>query len=287
MFLQYLFYFGWGAGHALQPGHGKAIISAYLLGASQGRRTPRAVLDTVILGVVTALTHTVVVFAMGIAIELIGEALNRELVVVVTSIIGSVLVIGVGVWMLRQRIAAYSRRKGVVDHHGKVVADGGNEPGHDHDHEHDHGHHHHHDEPYYNLFHSHSHKLPAWAEGDEDSPDRRQWKRLLALGVSGGIVPCKGAMLILFGTSAAGSFFDNLAEPLIALSIYSLGIAATMIAVGLFAVFFSKAVERMAQKAKRTDSPFWIKVQKIIFWGGPATVLLVGGYLLLYSLSLL
>lgn len=286
MFLQYLFYFGWGAGHALQPGHGKAIISAYLLGATQGRSIPRAVLDTVILGATTALTHTIVVFGMGVAIELLGEALDRDLVTVITSIIGSVLVIGVGVWMLRQRIAAYSRRKGVVDHHGEELADHHHHE-HDHDHERDHGHHHHHDGPYYDLFHSHSHKLPAWAEGDEDSPNRRQWKRLLALGVSGGIVPCKGAMLILFGTSAAGSFFDNLAEPLVALSIYSLGIAATMILVGLFAVFFSKVVERMAAKAKRTSSPGWVRLQKVIFWGGPVTVLLVGGYLLLYSLSLL
>ena len=52
---------GWGALHALSPGHGKAMVAGYLAG-SGGR--PR---HAVILGVTVTVTHTAAVFAFGIA----------------------------------------------------------------------------------------------------------------------------------------------------------------------------------------------------------------------------
>ncbi|HUT98476.1 MAG TPA: hypothetical protein VM054_05290 [bacterium] len=257
MFLQLLFYFGWGAGHALQPGHGKAIISAYMVGSTPGRKPARAALDAVILGLVAAATHTVVVYAIALAVKLAGNLVDDTLLQGITSVVGASLVIGVGVWMLRERIRQHARRHGVVDHHGDAVES-------DHHHGHDHVH------------------LPAWAAGDDDP---RSIKRLVALGVSGGIVPCRGALLIYFGNSAATELFDELADPLVALAFYSLGIAVTMIAVALLAVFFSKTVERLSGRFR--GETFWGRLYRFLWWAGPVVVLGVGGYLLLYSFNYL
>jgi len=257
MFLQFLFYFGWGAGHALQPGHGKAIISAYMVGSTPGRKPARAALDAVILGLVTAATHTVVVYAIALAVKLAGNLVDEVLLQGITSVVGASLVILVGVWMLRERIREHARRHGAVDHHGEAV-----EPGHDDGHDHA--------------------KIPAWAAGNDEP---RSIRRLVALGVSGGIVPCRGALLIYFGNSAATRLFAKLADPLAALAVYSLGIAVTMIAVALLAVFFSKTVERLSGRFR--GETFWGKLYRFLWWAGPVVVLGVGGYLFLYSLNYL
>ena len=51
--------FGWGAVHALSPGHGKAMVAAYLVGT---RGKPR---HAVALGAMVTVTHTIGVFALG------------------------------------------------------------------------------------------------------------------------------------------------------------------------------------------------------------------------------
>jgi len=256
MFLQFLFYFGWGAGHALQPGHGKAIISAYMVGSTPGRKPARAALDAVILGLVTAATHTVVVYAIALTVKLAGNLVDEVLLQGITSVVGATLVIGVGVWMLRERIREHARLHGAVDHHGDAVES----ENHGHDHVH----------------------LPAWAAGDDEP---RSIKRLVALGVSGGIVPCRGALLIYFGNSAATQLFAKLADPFAALAVYSLGIAVTMIAVALLAVFFSKTIERLSGRLR--GETFWGRLYRFLWWAGPVVVLVVGGYLLLYSFNYL
>jgi hypothetical protein len=50
----------WGAVHALSPGHGKALVTAYLVGT---RGTPR---HAVLLGLIVTVTHTVGVFTLGL-----------------------------------------------------------------------------------------------------------------------------------------------------------------------------------------------------------------------------
>jgi ABC-type nickel/cobalt efflux system permease component RcnA len=255
MFLQYLFYFGWGAGHAFQPGHGKAIISAYMVGGTRGIKPSRAVRNAVILGLITAATHTVVVYAIALAVRFAGRFADEVRLQGITSLVGAVLVILVGVWMLRERIREHGLSHGVVDHHGQPV--GAN--------------------------HGHSH-LPARTDAEKNP---NSVKRLVALGISGGIVPCKGALLIYFGSSAATELFDELADPLAALAVYSLGIAATMIGVALISVFFAKTVERLAGRFRTKEDSFWGKLYRFLRWAGPIVVLGAGGYLLLYSFNFL
>lgn len=260
MFLQYLFYLGWGAGHAFQPGHGKAIITAYMIGGTDGVRPARAALDAVILGLITATTHTIVVFTIALVVKLAGRFVDEVLLQGITSLVGASLVILVGVWLLRDRILKHSRGHRIVDHHGQPVE----------------GH----------AGHGHSH-LPAWADTAEERQQTHSIKRLVALGISGGIIPCKGALLIYFGNSAATEIFDELADPLSALIVYSLGIAATMVVLALIAVFFSKTVERLAERFRADKKSIWGRLHTFVQWAGPIFVLGVGGYLLLYSFNFL
>ena len=104
---------GWGALHALSPGHGKGMVAAYLVGA---RGTAG---DAVLLGLTVTVTHTAGVFALGlVTLGLSAWILPEDLYPWLTLTSG-VLVVLVGAGVLRRHLRA--RR-----------------------HERDHGHHHHH-----------------------------------------------------------------------------------------------------------------------------------------------
>lgn len=83
-----------GAGHALSPGHGKTMVAAYLVGS---RGTPR---HAVLLGVVTTLTHTMSVLALGILALLLSRYVLPEQLYPVLSLVSGLMVCGVGFWLL-------------------------------------------------------------------------------------------------------------------------------------------------------------------------------------------
>ena len=115
--------FGWGALHALSPGHGKAMVAAYLIGT---RGTPR---HAVALGGIVTLTHTIGVFALGLVTLLLSQYVLPEDLFPWLNLASGLLVVIVGVGVLRSRVRwARARRVGRHDHsHG----------------DHDHHHHHH------------------------------------------------------------------------------------------------------------------------------------------------
>ena len=66
--------FGWGALHALSPGHGKAMVAAYLVGTRGSTR------DAVLLGATVTVTHTAGVVALGaVALGLSAWVLPEQL----------------------------------------------------------------------------------------------------------------------------------------------------------------------------------------------------------------
>ena len=114
--------FGWGALHALSPGHGKAMVAAYLIGT---RGTAK---HAVALGGVVTFTHTIGVFALGLVTLLLSQYILPEDLFPWLNLASGLLVVIVGVGVLRSRMRwARARRAG--------------EHGHSHD---DHDHHHHH-----------------------------------------------------------------------------------------------------------------------------------------------
>ena len=107
---------GWGALHALSPGHGKGMVAAYLVG------TRGTAADAMLLGLTVTVSHTAGVFALGlVTLGLSAWVLPEDLYPWLTLASG-VLVVAVGASVLRGHL-----RRRRHDHH------------HDHDHDHDHG----------------------------------------------------------------------------------------------------------------------------------------------------
>lgn len=195
-----------GAFHALSPGHGKTIVAAYLVG-SRG-----TVKHALFLGGVVTLTHTMGVFALGLLVLLAGPRLVPERLYPWLGVACGLSIVAVGVVMFRKRWAALSHHHHHDDHpHGHS---------HDHDHglPHDQHHHHGHDHDHHHS-HGHSHEIP----------DQVTLGSLLALGISGGILPCPSALVVLL---AAISLHRAGLGVLLILA-FSLGLAVVLSSIGI------------------------------------------------------
>jgi nickel/cobalt transporter (NicO) family protein len=90
--------FGWGALHALSPGHGKAMVAAYLVGT---RGTPR---HAVALGATVTVTHTIGVFALGLVTLALSQYVLPEDLYPWLTLVAGLLVVVIGFGVLRSRI---------------------------------------------------------------------------------------------------------------------------------------------------------------------------------------
>jgi ABC-type nickel/cobalt efflux system permease component RcnA len=206
--------FALGAGHALTPGHGKTIVAAYLVG-SRGTLKHAA-----FLGAMVTFTHTIAVFALGIAVLFLFHYVVPEQVTVWLGAISGFSIVAVGAWMFYKRL----RHARVHAHH------------HHHHRGHDQHHDHHHD-------HSHSHV-----------PDELSWGGLAALGASGGLVPCESALVLLLGAIALG----RTGLGLLLLVSFSLGLAVVLIAIGCVVLYAKNLLP--ARKAGGSAFFRWISV---------------------------
>jgi nickel/cobalt exporter len=89
--------FGWGALHALSPGHGKAMVAAYLVGT---RGTAR---HAVALGATVTVTHTIGVFALGVVTLALSQYVLPEDLYPWLTLVSGLLVVAVGAAVLRSR----------------------------------------------------------------------------------------------------------------------------------------------------------------------------------------
>ncbi|MEU4291269.1 cobalt transporter [Kribbella sp. NPDC026596] len=98
--LAFVLAFAAGAGHAVMPGHGKSLAAAYLVG-ERGR-----VRDAAWLGGSVAVMHTLSVLIIGVAWTFLSLAafLQMEHVTTALQLIGGLLVVTTGVWLLRRHI---------------------------------------------------------------------------------------------------------------------------------------------------------------------------------------
>jgi nickel/cobalt transporter (NicO) family protein len=99
---------GWGALHALSPGHGKAMVAAYLVGTRGSSR------DAVALGATVTITHTIGVFALGLVTLALSQYVLPEQLYPWLTLVSGVMVAGVGLSVLRARIR---RPPHAHDHH--------------------------------------------------------------------------------------------------------------------------------------------------------------------------
>jgi nickel/cobalt transporter (NicO) family protein len=214
--------FGLGALHALEPGHGKTVVGAYLVG-SKGTSW-----DAVLLGFVVTLTHTGIVILLGIMSTVAAAYFVPATVQQVLEVVSGFLIVIVGGWMIGVRVRQ---------------ARGHRRHGHDHgvdDHDHDHGGHGH--------AHDHSHET-ALKPGE-----RAGFGQLVALGVSGGIVPCPAALAVLLAAISIGGFARGVSLVIV----FSLGMATTLVVIGLAMVHAARFAGRYVAESR------WTKIVPII-----------------------
>ena len=203
--------FGWGAAHAFSPGHGKTIVGAYLVGS---RGTVRHAL---FLGLTTTITHTAGVFALGFVTLFAAQFILPEQLYPWLSMASGVLVVVIGAVMIKDRLHSFVTGQAHHHHHGHD---------HDHDHTHDHGHDHHH------------HHLPPGVDGVPIT-----WRGLLALGISGGLVPCPSALVLMLGAIS----LQRVGFGLALIVMFSLGLASVLTAIGVVLVYAGKFFQRIPE----------------------------------------
>jgi nickel/cobalt transporter (NicO) family protein len=198
--------FGWGALHALSPGHGKAMVAGYLVGS---RGTPR---HAAVLGLAVTITHTSAVFALGLVTLFASEYVLPEDLYPWLGVASGVMVVAIGLAVMRSRFRRWRSLRAAEDR-------GGGDR---------HGHH---------RRHRHHHAPPDGAI---------TMRGLLALGVSGGLVPCPSALVVLI--AAISQHRVGLGMALIVA--FSLGLAATLTAVGLVVLCGGRLVARLRPESR-------------------------------------
>ena len=162
---------GLGAAHALSPGHGKALVAAYLVGSGGTMR------QAVALGLTVAFAHTAGVLLLGILVLVAGELLLPETLIGWLTIASGALmtVLGAGlVW----RALTGTRGQG---------------HGHDDGHPHSHGR---------GNVHKHA---------PTPGRSRLGMRNVAVLGVAGGLVPSASALIVLLAAVTTGRLAFGLA----------------------------------------------------------------------------
>ena len=234
---------GWGALHAFSPGHGKTIVAAYLVGT---RGTARHAL---FLGLTTTTTHTVGVFALGFIVLMASQFILPEQLYPWLGVASGILVVAIGLSLLRQRLRSFRKYEPAarrlqfpeLHHHSSPGQDHEHEHHDGHSHSHDHDPTHHHSSHDHDHHHGHSH-LPPGGDGAEVT-----WRSLAALGISGGLVPCPSALVMMLGAIALG----RVGLGLVLIVAFSVGLAGVLTAVGLAMVYAGRLFESMPGGAGR------------------------------------
>ena len=210
IFLALLAAFGWGAAHAFSPGHGKTIVGAYLVGS---RGTIRHAL---FLGLTTTITHTAGVFALGFITLFAAQFILPEKLYPWLSMLSGVLVVVIGAIMIKDRLQGFLRGRAHHSHHH-------HDHGHDHTHDHGHG--------------QHSHMPP----GVDGAPIT--WRGLLALGISGGLLPCPSALVLMLGAIS----LERVGFGMALIVMFSFGLASVLTAIGVVLVYAGKYFQQIPE----------------------------------------
>jgi nickel/cobalt exporter len=223
--------FAYGVFHAAGPGHGKAVISSYLI--ADNATWKRGALLAIISALVQALVAIAVV---GIAAVALGAtARTTSSAVRWIEIAAYSLIIAFGLYLLwkkgRSFLAAWRAKP---DAHAHVHHD------HGHSHSHDHAHHHHHTHDHDHVHdarcgHSHGPE-PAELKGDD------WFRRGMVAAVAAGMRPCSGAILVLVFALAQGIFFSGVA----ATFAMAAGVAITVTTIAVLAVFGKSLAVRLS-----------------------------------------
>ena len=216
---------GFGALHALGPGHGKSVVAAYLVGS---RGTPRHALA---LGVTVTATHTAAVYALGFFTIAASDLFAPEEAFVYLGVGSGALIVVMGASLFVSRLRslrahAHGEADDGLHRHGffgkqhshmprSGAAHPGPHPHDDHEHEHDH------------------------ASAGQTAAPGVTWRSLLTLGVAGGLLPCPSALVVMLAAISLGQVLFGM----LLIVAFSAGLAGVLVAIG-FAVVLGKHLSR-------------------------------------------
>ncbi|MFB5192387.1 HoxN/HupN/NixA family nickel/cobalt transporter [Alicyclobacillus fastidiosus] len=188
---------GLGALHSLEPGHGKGVISAYLI-SHQGKAK-----DAILIGFVSAIAHTVSILMLALVATSSIHAFVPEHLISCIELCSGLVVSWIGARMLYQKMRP---QVVVVRKLGLAQAETCTNP-----------HHHHH-----HVHSDHSHK-----DGQPSSIGH-----LFTVGFFTGLIPCPSALAILL--SSIGLHHASIGMTLV--MAFSIGMALMMCTIGLLVV---------------------------------------------------
>ena len=237
--------FLYGIFHAAGPGHGKAVISSYII--ANNETWTRGVVLSFASALLQALVAVAVVGLAAALLNATAATMGRAVNVIEIVSYSLIIVIGVRLLWVKGRAflallhtlhrpaavgAAVTPRDHDHAHHGHAHND--HDHGHDHAHDNDHHHHggghaHHHD-------HAHDEDASAWGHAHAPEPEELAgpggWKRGLSAIVAVGLRPCSGAILVLVFALAQGLFWAGVA----ATFVMGVGTAITVAVIASIAV---------------------------------------------------
>lgn len=206
--------FGLGALHAIEPGHGKALLAVTLVGA---RATGK---QAVILALSLTFAHTIGVIILGFVLFFAAGFVSEEIYPWITLLSGVAIAV-IGARALAKYVAARRESTHVHEHtHGNARP-------HAHDHEHDHAH-----DDGSAQGHGHSHAIPGAAP--------LNFSNAVWAAMSGGIAPCPAAIVVLL----AALRLHQLGYGMILIVIFSMGLAAVLTSLGIAVVHGSGWLSR-------------------------------------------
>ena len=243
--------FAYGIFHAAGPGHGKAVISSYMLANEIAAR--RGIILAFASAFLQALTAIAVIAALSLVLRGVGIRMaDATWWLEVASFAG---VTALGAWLLWRKIFG-----GGHDHsHARHAHDHGHgDHGHGH-HAHDHhGHDHVHDESC-----GHLHAPDPKTLGKKNFGLRQAWSAILAVGLR----PCSGALIVLTFAFLNGLYFAGIASTFA----MALGTGITVAVLAALAVWAKDAAVRIGGASDRGAS-----IHRAVEIGGAAMVFLFG-----------
>ena len=225
--------FLYGIFHAAGPGHGKAVISSYLIANDETwRRGVALSFASALLQAVTAVALVgIAAVLLGATAKMMGDAVR------VIETVSYALIALIGLRLLWVKGRAFLRLLREETHEHDAHAHHGHAHGHDH-HAHDHAHDHNHED-----------EASAWGHAHAPEPQElagQHWlRRGLAATVAVGLRPCSGAIIVLVFALAQGIFWVGVASTFV----MGLGTAITVTAIATVAVGARHFAGRLA-KAK-------------------------------------
>jgi len=270
--------FLYGILHAVGPGHGKTIISSYVVANEETVR--RGVIISFIAAGLQALTAVALVSVLLFGLNASGLQINawsNQL-----ESVSYALIALVGLYLLTTQLyrlwgnwravpaALESERESQHGHAALARHDHGHHAhahAHDHDHAHDYHHGHHH----------------APGEACDHIVDARQlagpfsWRKVMAVVFSVGIRPCTGAILVLVFAVTQGLFWAGVA----ATFAMALGTAITVAVLATFAL----GSRELALKLGGTNGAWANVVWTTCAIGGAVVIFLFGALLFAASLG--